>query len=165
MNWADLLSNKWRKISRNWQIETNSEPYLATSWNVEKAHLELGGINLECWTDPGLSSKEAAVMLVFVFMGVSIYSPGDTLLARTQTNKQNQWKYFGCVQFVVLLGYRYVRFAVKFVRAMNLIRTPVITSEEHKCFKCKHACVSCKIQCRTLVWSPTWCTQFLFIYI
>jgi hypothetical protein len=39
----------------------------------------------------------------------------------------------------VLLGNRYVRFAVKFVRAMNLMRTSVITSEERKFFKCKHA--------------------------
>jgi hypothetical protein len=87
-----------------------------------------------------------------VFMGVCLYSPGDTLRAHARTHTHTQTKLlkvFCLVEFVVLFDNRYVRFAVKFVRAMNLIGTPVITSEERKCFKFKHArAFLAKVQCR-----------------
>ena len=78
-------------------------------------------------------------------MGGSIYSAGDTLLVRNQTNKQRNkqtklLKVLGWVDFVVLVGNRYVVFAVKFVRVTTVMRTPVIISEEGECFKCTRGC-------------------------
>ena len=114
------------------------------SWNVKKARLELGGVNLSIEQILLSVRRKQQWCWVFVFMGVSIYSPGDNLLARIQTNKQtnkrNCWKCFGLVEFVLLLGNRYVRFAVKFVRVMNVMRTPVIMSEERDFFKCTRGC-------------------------
>jgi hypothetical protein len=105
-------------------------------------------LNVECSTDPGHSLKEAAVMFSLRVYVCVVYSPSDTLHARTRTNTHTHTQTLlevMCVwaEFLVLLENRYVKVVIKFMikrdeiyslKPKNYIRKLVACVSTRACF-------------------------------
>jgi len=100
MNWADLLSKKSHQMSRNSQIETNSEPDLATSLLVEcrEGTLRIGRYKFPALNRSWSQFEGSSSDVEFSRLCVCLFIAMATLYSYNHTNKPtNKQRTVECV--------------------------------------------------------------------